>query len=409
MATNGKFTDRGIASLKPEAKRRVVWEAAAHGQGNVGMRIFPSGVKSWIYMYRHDGTARMLTLGNYPMMSVADAHAAAAKATLDHAHGLDPASKVVQERHADRETPTVQSLADKYVELYASQKKSGDRDAALLARNVLPHWGTRKANDISRGDVALLMDKIQLRGALIQANRTHSVISRMYNWAVEREMVEKNPVIGYRAPVKEKPRERCLTDEELGRFLSRLDLTRLALATRLALRFQVLTACRPGEAAGARWSEIDLDAAIWRLPSERTKNAMAHALPLSPQALEVLRHAKTLDRGAGVCFPSPQHSKGKPIHGMSMAHGVQDNLKLFEVEPFHPHDLRRTAATGIAELGADWTVLQKILNHKLRGETAKYVRHGYAAEMRAVLELWGVKVAELTRAGSRNGAVNAEK
>ncbi len=395
MATNGKFTDRGIASLKPTTKRRVVWEAAAHGQGNVGMRIFPSGAKSWIYMYRHDGTARMLTLGSYPQMSVADAHAAAAKATLDHAHGLDPASKVVQARHDDRIAPTVQALADKYLELYASQKKSGDRDRALLARNVLPHWGTRKANDISRGDVAILMDKIQLRGALIQANRTHSVISRMYNWAVEREMVEKNPVVGLRAPVKETPRERCLSDEELGRFLSRLDTTQLALATRLSLRFQVLTACRPGEAAGARWSEIDFDAAIWRLPGERTKNAMVHVLPMSPQALQVLREAKALDKGAGFCFPSPRDSRGKPINTNSIAGSVANNLKIFDVEPFHPHDLRRTAATGIAELGADWTVLQKILNHKLRGETAKYVRHGYAAEMRVVLEKWGAKVAGL--------------
>lgn len=396
----GKFTHRGVEALKPTDERRIVWEPAAHGQGNLGVRISPTGLKTWIYMYRHDGKARMLSLGKFPEVSVEAAHAAAAQAAQEHAHGLDPATAAVDLRRAERLAPTVAELVEQYLELYARpRKRSADRDEALLRRNVLPTWGAHKASAIRRADVAALLDKVIARGAAVQANRTHSVLSRMYNWAVEREIVEANPVAGYRAPVKESAgRERCLSDDELRRFLAGLATAKATPVTRLALRFALLTAARPGEVTGATWAEIDEVAAVWNLPGDRTKNGQAHVLPLSPQALDVLREARTLDRGAGAVFPSPQHSKAQPIDVGALAHAIHDNLAHFGTPAFYAHDLRRTAATGMAELGADWTVLQKLLNHKLRGETAKYVRHGYADEMRAVVNAWGAKVAGFTDA-----------
>ena len=392
-----KFTHRGVEALKATDKRRILWEPSAHGQGNLGLRITPNGVKSWIYMYRHGGKARMLTLGTFPAMTVEAAHAAAAKASQERARGLDPAVPAIEQRRTERAAPTVDHLVGQYLELYARpRKKSADRDEALLRRNVLPAWGAHKAAAIRRSDVAALLDQVIARGACIQANRTHSVLSRMFNWAVEREIVELNPVTGLRAPVKETSRERCLSDEELRGVLCGLARASMAPATRLALRFQVLTAARPTEATGARWDEINEPEAIWHLPASRTKNGEPHSLPLSPQAMDVILEAKALDRGAGFVFPSPRHKKEGPVSSSALAHAVKDSLGVFGVAEFHPPDLRRTAATGIAELGADWTVLQKVLNHKLRGETAKYVRHGYAAEMRAILEKWGAKVAELS-------------
>ena len=394
---SGKFTHRGVEALKPTDKRRMIWEPSGHGQGNLGLRISPTGLKTWIFMYRHAGKARMLSLGNFPEVSVEAAHAAAATAAHEHAQGLDPATATVDLRRAEREAPTVAELAEQYLELYARpRKRSADRDEVLLRRNVLPTWGKHKASAIRGADVAALLDRVIARGAAIQANRTHSVLSRMYSWAMQRQIVASNPVAGYRAPVKESAgRERCLSDEELTRFLARLGTAKVAPVTRLGLRFAILTAARPGEVTGAQWAEIDEAAAIWHLPGSRTKNSQAHSLPLSPQALEVLREARALDRGAGCVFPSPQHSKGKPLDVGALAHGITDNIEHFGLAPFYAHDLRRTAATGMAELGADWTLLQKLLNHKLRGETAKYVRHGYAAEMRAIVDKWGAKVAAL--------------
>ena len=394
---SGKFTHRGVEALKPGTARRVVWEPAAHGQGNLGVRIAPTGSKTWIFMYRHDGKARMLTLGKFPEVTVEAAHAAAAKAAHDHALGFDPAAVEVDARRTQRVAPTIDTLVEEYLEKYARpRKRSADRDEALLRRNVLPSWGTRKASSIRRADVATLLDQIVAGGARVPANRTHAVLSRMFNWAVERQLVETNPVTGLRAPVKETSRDRCLSDDELHLFLTLLPSAPVTTVTRLALRFQLLTAARPGEVTSALWSEINEEAAIWHLPGARTKNGEPHSLPLSPQALEVLAEARKLDRGVGCVFPSPHHTKRKPVDVGILAHAITDNLGHFGIQPFYAHDLRRTAATGMAELGADWTLLQKVLNHKLRSETAKYVRHGYAAEMREMLRKWGARVAELS-------------
>jgi integrase len=396
----GKFTHRAVEALKQAPKRRIVWEPSGHGQGNLGLRISPTGLKTWVFMYRHEGRPRMLSLGNFPAVSVEAAHAAAAKAALAHAHGEDPAAPAVESKRSARAMPTVQELADDYLERYARPfKRSADRDEALLRRNVLPKLGAKKASAIRRTDIVALLDDVITRGALTQTNRTHSVLSKMFNWAVERGIVEVSPVAGYKAPVKESSgRERCLSDDELRVFLTKLDTAAVAPVTRLALRFALLTAARPGEVTGAPWSEIDEKEAIWHLPAARTKNGQKHDLPLSPQALVVLAAARELDRGAGWVFPSPQFRKGKALNVGALAHGITDNIAHFGLAPFYAHDLRRTAATGVAELGADWTLLQKLLNHKLRGETAKYVRHGYAEEMREVLGRWGARVEALGRA-----------
>lgn len=391
--TAQKFTDKYLQSLKPSEKRRIVWEPVAWGQGNLGIRITPNGVKTWIYMYRHAGKARMQTLGKYPAMTVAEANAAASKAALDHSRGIDPASKTVEMNRSERTAPTVQELTTQYLELYARpRKKSADRDEALLKRNVLPSWALHKAHAITRGDVARLLDRIIARGAGVQANRTRAVLSRMFNWAMEREMVEKNPVLGLPAPVKERARERCLTDAELRKVVRKLDDAGMSQAARLALKLMLCTACRPGEAAGARWEEVDLDEQTWTIPSERSKNGRAHRLPLTPQALAVLEEARALDRGCGAIFPSPQHGKGAPIATGALSQAIKRHRRYFGVPAFKPHDLRRTVETGVAAAGADWPLLQRLLNHTPQGMTARYVRHPYQKEMRAALEAWCLKV-----------------
>lgn len=145
-------------------------------------------------------------------MTVAAAHAAFANAAAQKESGVDPGAKVVIQRKAARAAMTVASLVDEYLEKYASRKRSGDRDKALLHRNVVPFIGSRKATSIGRVDVVELLDRCMARGAETQANRTRSVLSRMFNWAEERGYVETNPVAKVKAPAKEKVRDRCLTD-----------------------------------------------------------------------------------------------------------------------------------------------------------------------------------------------------
>ncbi len=394
MATASKFTDRGVAALKATDKRRIIWEPAAHGQGNLGLRISKFGVKSWIYSYWFDGRKRMQTLGNYPAMTVAQAHLACSTAMLERSQGQDPAGKTVALNKAAREAATVNELAAQYLELYAKpRKRSADRDEELLKRNVLPAWGTHKANSIRRGDVANLLDSIVARGAPIPANRTRSVLSKMFRWALSRELVDHNPVDGVPAPALERRRDRVLADDEVARVLGRLDGLRIQVATKLAIRFQFFTAARVGEVAGAQWSEVDETTAVWTIPAERSKNKQAHRVPLSAQAVAVLKAAKAIDRGKGAVFAAAQ--TGLAVSPEAVATAIRDAIPVFEVAGFTPHDIRRTVATGISQDGASRVVVSKLLNHIDASVTAIYDRHSYEKEMRDALDGWGRRVALL--------------
>ena len=393
-----KFTHRAVLALKHTTARRTVWEAAAHGQGNLGLRLAaaPGVAKSWIYMFRFSGKARMMTLGQFPEMTVEQAHAAAAAAGQQRATGLDPAATTVAQNRAEREAPTVAELAALYIEKYAVAKKSGDRDVALLNRNVLPVWGPHKASAITRKDLAALLDDMIARNARIQANRTRAVISRMYSWGDERGIVTGNPVQGTRAPVKEVARDRALTRAELGRVLTRVDAAAFSNAAKLALKFLVATAARPSEACEATWAEIDLDERLWTLPATRTKNGRLHRIPLSAYAVAVLCEARKLDRGAGAVFPSPQHGKCGPISAGALAHAVQKSLGTFAVSQFHPHDLRRTASTLMNEIGVQPQVVDALTNHARVGVSWTYNRYSYDAEKRDAVDRWAVVLGQLS-------------
>ncbi len=401
MPVVAKFSARYVENLKHKAgePRRTYYEESGHGNGSLGIRVSPSGNKTWVYTYSMDGKVRHMTLGTYPAMCLEDAHVAQAQAALERKKGFDPGAKAVETNKSEREAATVQFLADEYLKLYARpRKRSAGRDEDLLKRNVLPYWGKHKADAIHIRDVAALLDMIVARGAPIPANRTRSVLSKMFRWGRSRGLVADNPVAGVPAPSKENKRDRNLSDAELKKVLAQLPTADMGPAMRLALRFQLLTAARVGEVAGALWTEIDEKAATWTLPKERAKNGREHVLPLSPQALEVLEAAKALKGEQGVVFPSPM--KGGAMRSESIAGGVRDNLEHFGVTKFTPHDIRRTVATGLSRQKAGREVLMKVLNHIDQTQAATYDRHDYAEEVRKALGIWGAHVAALETAGA---------
>lgn len=176
-----------------------MWE----GRG-FGIRVFPSGIKSWVYMYRFDGKAKRITFGNYPNMSVAQAHAAFGKALADLEKEIDPGATIVNLNKENRLAPTVETLALEYIEKWAKpRKRSWEEDERMLTKDVIPHLGKQKAKNVSRRDIVMLLDKVLERGSPIAANRTLAVVRRMFNFAVERDIIPNTPCYGFKAPTKE--------------------------------------------------------------------------------------------------------------------------------------------------------------------------------------------------------------
>ncbi len=391
--TTTKFTDRRVRNLRPKASRYEIWE----GNG-LGLRIAPTGRKSWVYVYHFRGKPRRLTLGSYPQMSVAQAHAAYGEALTALEQGIDPGEKIVSARQALRVAPTVRELAEVYIEKWAKPRKgSWKEDQRMLDKDVLPAWGKLKAADVTRRDVMNLLDKIVARGAPITANRTLEVIRRMYNFAIEQDILSATPCIRVRAPAPEQRRDRVLREDEIRTFLAKLEDSKMSESAKLALKLQLYTAQRRGEVVAARWSEIDFTAKIWTIPAEKSKNRLSHRVPLSEEALQILEEAYKLSSGSDWVFPSPRGDNS--ITDRSVSRAVLRNREHFGIADLTPHDLRRTAASHMTSLGIPRLVVSKILNHADSSVTAVYDRHSYDMEKKNALDSWAAFLCKVGRVG----------
>jgi len=383
-----KITDRQIKALKPKRERYEVWET--NGKG-FGVRVAPTGRKSFIFLYRFRGTSRRMTFGNYPELSLADAHAAHATARQLLERGTDPGTVEQDEKEESRRTPTVKRLAAEYIEKYAKpRKRSWKEDERILNKDVVPRWGKRKAQEITRRDIILLLDEIVERGASIQANRTLAAIRKMYAFAMGRGVLDSSPCVAIPSPSKENRRDRVLNETEIKTFWDKLDTAKMERPTALALRLQLITAQRKGEVAGAEWTDFDLKNGWWTIPAEKAKNGIPHRVPLSRLAMEILGELKDLSGESPWLFPSPRD--GQHIAETSVDHAVRVNAEHFGIDHFTPHDLRRTSASMMTASGIQRLTVSKVLNHVETGITSVYDRHSYDKEKRSALRSWGSKL-----------------
>jgi integrase len=271
-----RFTDKGIAALKPKAERYEKWD---DGRSGFGVRVSPEGRKSFVFMYRFGGKARRMTIGRYPALSLASARVLFAKAKELLDAGKDPGALALADKRQEREAETVKELVDEYLDRSAKSKRSYAEIKRVLHREVLPAWGSRKAKSIARRDVRVLANGIADRGAPVMANRTLQYINRMFRFGIAGDMLTVNPCTGIERPAVEHERERVLSPEEIKSFWSGLPDTDMTPAVQLILKLLLVTGQRRGEVVGIARDEIDHEAKIWTIPSARTKNMLVHLLP----------------------------------------------------------------------------------------------------------------------------------
>ena len=404
-----RLTDRSIEALRPKAARYEVWDEARRG---FGVRVTPRGVKSFVWVYHFDGRPRRLTFGTYPRLSLAGAGVKLAEAKDLLGRGIDPGTRAVAERDAERHAETVEELVSSYLDRYARvRKRSAAEDERILRKDVLSRWGGRKAKDITRRDIVRLLNEIVDRGAPIQANRTLTILRRMFNFAVGQAIMEASPCDKVEAPSEENHRERVLSEDEIRLLWRTLETAPMEPNTRRILRLMLVTAQRKGEVMGIPEPEIDYQKRLWSLPAERAKNGREHLIPLSDLAIRILTEAAPNE--AGYLFPSGM--TGKPYRGQSIDHATR---YLFDPRPiskarkrpqqrvsvqplsglmerFTPHDLRRTVATRMRELGVSRGDVKMVLNHVETDVTSRYDRYDGLPEKRRALDLWARRLEQI--------------
>ena len=384
-----KFTDRSIQAIKPQPKRFEVWET--NGKG-FGLRVQPTGRKTWVFLYRFGGKARRLTFGEYPDLSLADAHAEHAAARQLLKKGLDPGALDQAAKDRARTAPTVGDLAKEFLKsLEIKGNRSWREYERNLNKDVLPEWEHRKAKEITKRDVILLLEKILGRGAKNQSTQVFKIVRRMFNFALERGLLEISPCMKVKALSPDVQKERFLSAAEIKTFWTALDGCCMTDDLKRALRLVLVTAQRPGEVIGASAAEIE--GKWWTIPAERAKNKRGHRVYLTPLALELFQ----VQGKEGFLFPSPRGCKAVEVN--ALAHSLRRAMKpdpktkeiKLAIEHFTPHDLRRTAASHMASLGFG-VVVDKVLNHTDRRVTAIYDRYDYDKEKRQALEAWARKL-----------------
>jgi len=260
-----------------------------------------------------------MTFGTYPRLSLAEAGLRLAEAKNLLAKGIDPGSRAVAEREAERHAETIDELASSYLDRYARpRKRSAGEDERSLRKDVLSRWSGRRVKDITRRDVVRLLNEIVDRGSPIQANRTLGLLRRMFNFAIGQAIIEISPCDKVAAPSAENHRERALSEEEIRRLWLALDTAPMEPNVRRILRMMLITGQRRGEVLGISDDEVDREKRLWTLPAARAKNGREHLIPLSVLAIQLLSEVSPNE--AGFFFPSG--ITGGPYKGQSIDHAT---------------------------------------------------------------------------------------
>jgi integrase len=394
------LTDALVRNIAPPATGRA--EVADLREAGLSFRVTASGARSWCFRFRdpRSGKTTRATIGRYPDVSLGKARERAEAMRKEVGAGANPVESKRREREMAA-SKAFKALADRYLDEHARRKKrSADADERNLRLHVLPKWKNRRFDEIARKDVIELVESLVTARKPTLANRVQALISSIYSFAMDADLVNGNPCARLRRRGVESIGRRVLTDDEIRLFWPGILRKPVSQRVGLALRLVLLTGCRPGEVTGIARAELEKvterGRARWILPAARSKNGRAHLVSLSePARRTVLAALELTSDDEPHLFPS-RAVKGAPItaHALSvaMARFADANpkaAKSWRAEPPSPHDLRRTVATRLAELGIAKEDRDAVLNHTPRDVGKKhYDLYDREREKRRALELW---------------------
>jgi integrase len=400
-----RLTDQFVERVPPPAHGRVEYFDAAFPA--LSLRVSEHGHKSWSLFYRVNGNPKLrrYKLGIYPQVKPAKARLLAIEVLDQVRSGIDPGALRKQARQdVVPDIGSIDALVRDYLRQHIEANCSAGtyRNAKrMLEVDVLKPWRGRSLSSISKRDVIALVDRIAER-APVHANRVLSRIGAMFNWAVDKDRIPVSPSGGVKPPSREKSRDRWLSDSEIVWFWRACD--QIGYPFGPLFQTLLLTSQRLAETASMEYSELDLEAKLWVIPRHKAKSDRAHEVQLSDPVVALLRAQPRL--GPYVFTGKTGRHVTGFTYGKNLLDAAIAELKGdAKVEMFILHDLRRTAASGMARLGIAPQVVDRILNHSagtIRGVAAVYNRYEFVDERRAALAAWASYVTGLLSPAPRN-------
>jgi integrase len=409
------LTDTFCKSTPAPAAARSEW--ADTRCAGLEFRVTSAGARSWTFRFRDPNSRRTLraSIGSYPDIGLSAARKKADDLRGKVADGINPIEHRRKERD-ESHSRTFKELAGRYMLEHARRHKrqlSADGDDLNLNKHVLPKWGKRDYRGIRRADAIELIEGIVAAGTHTAANRVHALISKVFSFAVDADLLEANPVARLQKRGKEATGKRILSDDEIALFWKKIVLSPVSRPVGLALRLALLTAARESEIAGIRLDELhDLDGAepALLIPTERSKNKRPHLIPLTGLAVTTIKQAKELIGDDDSYLFMSNRKKGVPIdrHSLPVAMarfcaGQEGSgaAKSLRIDPPSPHDLRRTASTRMSALGVPKEDRDACLNHARVDVGKHYDLYERAAEKRKALSLLSGCIEQITASNSQ--------
>jgi integrase len=404
------LTDAKVRALRPGARRFDVQDALLPG---LIVHVTPNGSKSLMLKRRFPGSAHPTPrrLGDTNVMTIEQARDKARQWLIWLERGIDPAQELAEQKrlsaqeHLQQQATSFAAVAEEYIARRLTKQRRGRVATQAFRSELLPKWGDRRLNEITRGDVVKLVEAIidrprSAHGAAVQrsgayARNVLNHVRSFFNWCIARDIygVLSSPCIGIKPKDligQAKARERVLSDTELRTLMQVAD--NIGYPFGALVKFLVMTGCRKSEVSDARWSEFNFTARTWTIPAARYKTDTTHTIPLTDDMIALLNGLPHFKHGD---FLFSTTFGRKPVNGWSKAKARLDNLmreQLGELQPWQLHDARRTFRTRLAELRIPEHIAEAAIGHAKRGIVGVYNKAHYSDELGEAFEAWQLKL-----------------
>jgi len=392
------LTDIKARNAKPGEKQKKLSDS-----DGMYLLITPQGGKYWRFKYRYAGKEKVLALGTYPEIRLADARQRRDEARRQVAHGIDPnAVRKAKKQAKTKESETFEVIAREWHGKFKESWSPSHAHVTItrLERDIFPWMGKRPISEIEPPEVLAVLQRIESRGAVETARRMKIVCGQVFRYAVATGRAKRDPtpdLKGALKPVISKHMAALTDPKEVAPLLRAIDDYKGSFIVKCALQLAALFFVRPGELRAAEWSEFDLDAAEWNIPIERMKlplktkqekKGQSHLIPLSNQAIAILKELQPLTGESKFVFPS-HRSALRPMSDNAVLSALR--RMGFSKNEMSGHGFRamaRTILDEVLQIRPDF--IEHQLAHAVRDPNGRaYNRTAHLAERRKMMQLWG--------------------
>lgn len=382
------LSDTAIRNSKPKEKQYKLTD----GEG-LYLLVMPKGGKYWRLDYRFEGKRKTLAIGTYPDVPLKLARERKCDARNRIAAGVDPSELRKSHKRARQEASTnsFESVAREWLVKFSSKWTVGHKERLTrrFEKDVFPWIGNNPINEIAAPDILKVVRRIESRGALDTAHRALQNCGQVFRYAVATGRASQDPssaLKGALPPVRQTHHASITDPKEIGGLLRAIDDYQGHFITKCALRFIPYCFVRPTELRHAEWQEIDLDSSEWRIPPEKMKMRQTHIVPLSSQAVEILKELQLLTGNGKYIFPSVRSSK-RPMSENTINAALR--RMGFCKEEMTGHGFRSMASTTLNEQGWNHDAIERQLAHGERNNVrAAYNYAEYLPKRRKMMQSW---------------------